>query len=457
MFGHGQVEGFTEKYGMEYRRAYRDETPNEGLIRRHDHEIFPLVRLRPLFSHVAEFLFYDCWTPDGWVNENVFAYTNRFAGRNVLVFYNNSMGAARGTIRMSCAYAQKSASADKTLIQRSLAEGLRLSRGADKFCMLYEQRSGLTFIRPSDEIWDKGLYLELNGYQSQVFTDVYEIADASDGVYASLCRNLAGGGTPDVMASLRQIRLSPLYKELEKINSVIRESADSLITGTEEALGEKAVAGFFSLAASYLNHGVDTEKMLSAWKTWMKRIGSLGASGSSAILPKGYINRGFQTIPYINEVLLLHCITDAIVGAYSGNDETEAKNRVREWNLAGVIARSSGLSQGAEEQFSRLAAAFAEYPGPIFTDITTNLQLIDLCLSSMPLREFLGINLYEDTEWFNREGFLEFIWWFGFLKALTAKPSEVKGILAKIDRLVKACDFSGYKIEKLVEYLTDHP
>ena len=22
MFGHGQVEGFTERYGMEYRRAY---------------------------------------------------------------------------------------------------------------------------------------------------------------------------------------------------------------------------------------------------------------------------------------------------------------------------------------------------------------------------------------------------------------------------------------------------
>ncbi|MCK7517926.1 MAG: hypothetical protein MZV64_09560 [Ignavibacteriales bacterium] len=30
MFGHGQVEGFSEKYGMEYRRAYWDETPDAG-------------------------------------------------------------------------------------------------------------------------------------------------------------------------------------------------------------------------------------------------------------------------------------------------------------------------------------------------------------------------------------------------------------------------------------------
>ena len=30
MFGHGQVEGFTEKYGMEYQRPRYDETPNQG-------------------------------------------------------------------------------------------------------------------------------------------------------------------------------------------------------------------------------------------------------------------------------------------------------------------------------------------------------------------------------------------------------------------------------------------
>jgi hypothetical protein len=28
MFGHGQIEGFAEKYGMEYRRAYWDEQPD---------------------------------------------------------------------------------------------------------------------------------------------------------------------------------------------------------------------------------------------------------------------------------------------------------------------------------------------------------------------------------------------------------------------------------------------
>jgi len=59
MFGHGQVEGFTEKYGMEYRRAYKDERPDENFVRRHEHEIFPLLKRRRLFSGVDEFLLFD--------------------------------------------------------------------------------------------------------------------------------------------------------------------------------------------------------------------------------------------------------------------------------------------------------------------------------------------------------------------------------------------------------------
>ena len=46
MFGHGQVEGFAEKYGMEYRRAYWDEPPEPWLVERHEREIFPLLHRR---------------------------------------------------------------------------------------------------------------------------------------------------------------------------------------------------------------------------------------------------------------------------------------------------------------------------------------------------------------------------------------------------------------------------
>ncbi|MCX6064472.1 MAG: alpha-amylase, partial [Chloroflexi bacterium] len=50
MIGHGQVEGFREKYGMEYRRAYWDERPDEGFVTHHERVIFPLIRRRHLFA-----------------------------------------------------------------------------------------------------------------------------------------------------------------------------------------------------------------------------------------------------------------------------------------------------------------------------------------------------------------------------------------------------------------------
>src|SRR6185436_9159756 len=55
MFAHGQVEGYHEKYGMEYTRDYRDETRDEGLVSRHQREIFPLLKLRRLFSQTEHF------------------------------------------------------------------------------------------------------------------------------------------------------------------------------------------------------------------------------------------------------------------------------------------------------------------------------------------------------------------------------------------------------------------
>src|SRR5574341_767944 len=46
MFGHGQVEGYTEKYGMEYRRAYREEEMDWHLVATHGAKIFPLMKKR---------------------------------------------------------------------------------------------------------------------------------------------------------------------------------------------------------------------------------------------------------------------------------------------------------------------------------------------------------------------------------------------------------------------------
>ena len=76
MLGHGQVQGFGEKYGMEFRRATLDEQPDPWLVDRHEREIFPLLHRRAWFAEAHDFLLYDLVTADGSVDEAVLAYSN---------------------------------------------------------------------------------------------------------------------------------------------------------------------------------------------------------------------------------------------------------------------------------------------------------------------------------------------------------------------------------------------
>lgn len=123
MFGHGQIEGFAEKYGMEYYRAYWDETPDEWLIARHEREIFPLLHRRYLFAGTDSFLLYDFYMPDGHVNEDVFAYSNRHGDERSLVIYHNRYSRTSGWVRLSAAFMARTGKGDeRALVQRTLAE-----------------------------------------------------------------------------------------------------------------------------------------------------------------------------------------------------------------------------------------------------------------------------------------------------------------------------------------------
>jgi glycosidase len=191
MFGHGQVEGYYEKYGMEFRRPKWDERVDEGLVRGHEWRIFPLLHRRYLFADVEHFLLYDFYTSNGRVNEEVFAHSNRFADERGLVVYHNKFADTRGWIKTSCACRDK-ASGD--LRQKSLAEGLGLP--FEGYAIFRDYVSHLEYIRPCEELWDKGLYVELNAYQAHVFLDWRFVEDER---WAAIHRALNGAGVPSMM------------------------------------------------------------------------------------------------------------------------------------------------------------------------------------------------------------------------------------------------------------------
>ena len=76
MFAHGQVEGFRERYGMEYGRSYKDEEPDADLVAWHESRVAPLLRRRDLFAGADNFQLFDFRADSGEVDEAVLAYAN---------------------------------------------------------------------------------------------------------------------------------------------------------------------------------------------------------------------------------------------------------------------------------------------------------------------------------------------------------------------------------------------
>ena len=214
MFGHGQLEGFEEKYGMEYTRAYRDEKPDEDLMNRHRHDIFPLMHKRYLFAQVEDFLFYDVWD-NGSVNENIFAYSNRCGNEYAVVFYNNKYERASGWIKQSCEYAVKSGD-EKVMRSRSISEGLGLTAEDDKFLVFREHRSNLWFVRKCSDICNQGMFISLNGFECQIMLDIHQVSDTLDKKWSTLCSVLNGRGCYDLEVEWEEYRYHKLYIALEK-------------------------------------------------------------------------------------------------------------------------------------------------------------------------------------------------------------------------------------------------
>ncbi len=216
MLGHGQIEGFAEKYGMEYRRAYWDETPNQRLMEHHERIIFPLIHLRYLFADVEYFLLYDVQAPDGHVLEDVFAYSNRHGDERALVIYHNTYGHVRGQIKLSAGYVSKD-QGDSRLRRRSLGEGLALHNDDQHFVIYRDHVSGLEYICSSQELSGRGLSIELGPYQHHVFLDFREVQDTSWGQYAHLTAYLNGHGVPSVDEAAREIFLQPIHQPFREL------------------------------------------------------------------------------------------------------------------------------------------------------------------------------------------------------------------------------------------------
>jgi hypothetical protein len=226
MIGHGQVEGFTEKYGMEFQRAQRDERPNEGLIARFDREIVPLLHERRRYAGAADFRLYDVSADGGGVLENVYAYSNGHGADRSLVVYHNRFASVAGWIRDSVPYAVKADDGSKTANRSRLADALEAASDGEAFVAFREARAGLEYLRSGRELQERGLFVELDAYRAFVFGGFREVRSSAEAPWAELAGQLGGRGVASLDDALADLRLRPVH---DRVAAVVTSTAPATV------------------------------------------------------------------------------------------------------------------------------------------------------------------------------------------------------------------------------------
>ena len=289
MFAHGQLEGYTEKYGMDYKSAKTEEWPNEELLRRHQREIAPLLANRALFAESENFVFFDFWTESSGVDENVFAYSNRLGDQRALILYNNSYGSTRGTVHTSAASMNKWTG---DLQQRSLTEALALPTDDSCFMAYSDTVTGLEYLRRANGVRDHGLTVELRGYQYVVLLHWRELRSSAEQPWDRLCDGLGGAGVHNLDEALAHLRLRPLAAALR--DAVGGEAIRSLSPAGEQSMAEtEATRAWASRAAAVyarwaeLGNRGGTQEGYTAVATTLaeKLINAVAAARAARALP----------------------------------------------------------------------------------------------------------------------------------------------------------------------------
>ncbi len=497
MFGHGQVEGYTEKYGMEYRRAYWDESPDPHLIERHEREIFPLLHKRYLFSGVEGFLLYDFFTPGGPVNEDVFAYSNRVSDERALVLYHNRYAETRGWVRNSVAYAGQTEDGEKRSMQRSLGEGLALRDEDGTFTIFRDHVNGLEYIRSNQEIHEKGLYAELGAYQCQVFLGFRQVQDTEWHQYAQLTSYLNGRGVPSIEEALQEVLLQPIHQPFrELVNATtIRRLLEVRRAGiqAQQALTddvEQMMRNLLRAIRVWIEGAPQPEplrpcpegrelQIARSVRRELEAVLKLQTPGRHLGLPEAittYLRDGGPEQAAVGlgdsagswSTLFGWLSTHALGKMADGADFAQVSRSWQdEWLLGRVISRALqdvGLDEGAASWAVTNIKVLTTHQRWFEIDPAQDSRAYSILRSWLrddEVHRLLQVNRYRDALWFNAEAFEQLLWWMEIVAALSIiadadRPrdqaaDEVVACHELLAALRQAKEQSGYRVEQLLE------
>ncbi len=519
MFAHGQIEGFTEKYGMEYQRAYYHEKPNQHLVERHEREIFPLMGKRYLFSEVKHFNFYDYISHDGRINENVFACSNRHGNEKALILFNNKYEMASGHIHVSVPRLVSEGS-QKIMNTAALAVALGMQNAGDVYYRAREHVSGMEYLFRGADIHRDGFHWSLQGFEYRVFLSFRELRD-SDGSLGELHSRLQGRGTESLEKALALQKLGDVHAAFEHIFE--HESLHTFIENTirtgKPGTHEKSIdllcsrfQSFAGIACRKLNIPDNSAQLNKAFRQHLETIPEgmhfLSIPGrwtkprpadSTFLLPE-YMMVLASTSAYCENTMLLlayyvlKTMQEGIraSGQEPGNISTNGRESgligqlLLEWPLENVLKHTgrSALDIHKDKQLVVILLRFGDHAF-CFQDKTSprgrpgkktgkdpamakQFGIVIEMLDDPLVREYLGTNQYEGTWYYSKEQFGQLTRWLFstsylscFRQKQTARSKNkllltIQRMAGFLQKITGLSDQASYQLHMLSEKLQHH-
>jgi glycosidase len=423
MFGHGQVEGYSERYGMEFRRPMRDETPDEGLVARHRREIFPLLHQRWRFAGASRFRLLTARDGGAEVRD-VFAYANEAETgprgadeRRSLVVYLNRY--PRAEVRVD-----------------GVADALGIDGGPDSFVILHDHRSGLDYLRETADLRSRGLQLSMDGYRCFVFLG-FEIVSGSG--WRELAWRVGLDGVADAHTARRRLLDEPVR---DAVGALFRDRLVAAAIAPAWAPPEASGA----TAADEAPPDGDLQAALERLAT---ALGSPTSPASVAVSLHGALGRlrsGRRGL--IPAAVAGWLVADAIGAVAVDSDAARTIEAFDAWDVGaalGASARSLGHADAVAWRIVELARALLAIDPGDLVEAADDPAIVAGWLEDPGVRAAAGWNEWQGRRYVRRESWDELLDTMVARDRLLVTTSD-EGIRAAARRLEGRLAAAGYEV-----------
>ena len=472
MFGHGQVEGLGEKYGMEYRRAYWDESPDAGMVERHARQIAPLLHRRELFAEVENFRLFDLVDLGGGVVEDVLAFANGTREERALVLFNNSDRPVHGRLKRSAPFVAGSNQETREESRGQIGAALRISDHG--FWAYRDLSTDREFLCHGATLGERGLEVDFAPWEHRVLAKFVRFEVPTE-LGHQMADRAGTRGVSSLVALRREIETGPLREALSSaleedlLQRLMKLPGGPSQLGADDELLERLGREVDRLVRVARGHGgqasetgdLSSQRRLLSLLTLPElasrlEISEVDEHHQAGVGLQQALERRPEVLPALYCWVLLTTLQDLAVAGEIGI-ETAA-----DWSMESALLVHLINAGGEPETVGRLTSLVdlglksgwgrraVVAPGPI--DLQRDL------MANTEVRQLLGAHHFEGCEYISGEALESLIDWRLMVETLAwsaaegasaTVPTEVGRWWQGLGRLVTEAEAASYRTDVL--------